>query len=576
MTKTNSVTRDYLPKKLEINPENSGWDTISVFFDELLNREINSLSDLTHWLKDKNELDAFLEEDMAWRYIKMNIDTKNKELQEAFNYFVSEISPKIAPISNQLDLKLLNSTFLNDLEGRKYEIMLRGLRKKVEIFREENIPIQTKLEQKSQEFGSISANMMVEIDGEKMTMQKAAKFLEDTNREKRETVFKKINQRRKLDQNQLNQLYTDLILLRDQVAKNANFTNYRDYMFAALGRFDYKVEDCFDFHNSIEKEVVPINSEIELDRKNKLQLTHLRPWDKYVDVSGKDPLKPFEDGKDLLTKAIQVFDKIDPFFGDCLKTMDKLGYLDLESKDGKAPGGFNYPLYESGIPFIYMNAVGTFRDMVTLMHEGGHAIHSFLMKDLELVDFQSTPSEVAELASMSMELISMDYWDVFFTDKSELKRAKKEQLIGVISTLPWVATIDKFQHWIYENPKHTNEERYAAWKKITDGLGSQITNWEGFEEIKLNNWQRQLHLYEVPFYYIEYGMAQLGAIAIWKNYKEDKKKGLQQYKAALKLGYTQSIPEIYETAGIQFDFSVDYVKSLMQFVKQELQNLEKE
>lgn len=576
MIKTTSITRKYLPQKLEITPENSGWETISVFFDELLHREINSKQELLQWLKDKNELDAFLEEDMAWRYIKMNIDTKNKSLQKAFNYFVSEISPKIAPISNKLDLKLLNSEYLHLLSARKYEIMLRSLRKKVEIFREENIPIQTEIEQKSQEFGAISANMMVEIDGEKMTMQKANKFLEDTNRAKRESVFIKINQRRKKDQKKLNELYTHLILLRDQLAKNANFNNYRDYMFAALGRFDYRVEDCFDFHNSIEKEVVPIISEFELERKNKLQLTDLRPWDKYVDVSGKDPLKPFEGGKDLLQKSIQVFDKIDPFFGDCLKTMNQLGYLDLESKNGKAPGGFNYPLYESGIPFIYMNAVGTFRDMVTLMHEGGHAVHSFLMKDLELVDFQSTPSEVAELASMSMELISMDFWDVFFKDQSELKRAKKEQLIGVISTLPWVATIDKFQHWVYENPKHSEEERYEAWKNITDGLGSQITNWEGYEEIKLNNWQRQLHLFEVPFYYIEYGMAQLGAIAIWKNYKEDKKKGLEQYKAALKLGYTKSIAEIYETAGIQFDFSVDYVKSLMQFVKQELHNLEKE
>ena len=254
--------------------------------------------------------------------------------------------------------------------------------------------------------------------------------------------------------------------------------------------------------------------------------------------------------------------------------MDKLGYLDLESKEGKAPGGFNYPLYESGIPFIYMNAVGTFRDMVTMMHEGGHAIHSFLMAKLELVDFQNTPSEVAELASMSMELMSMDHWDVFFENQEDLNRAKKEQLIGVLTTLPWVATIDEFQHWVYENPTHSIDERTENWNRINAKFSSPITDWTGWEEARNNAWQRQLHLYEVPFYYIEYGMAQLGAIAVWRNYRTNPKKGLEQYQAALKLGYTKSIGEIYEAAGIKFDFSKEYVKELIEFVINELKSID--
>ncbi len=563
------ILRSFLPQQFNL----TAWEQIEPYFSSLIEAEINHVNDLEVWLKNKSELDAFLEEDMAWRYIKMNINTKDQSLQDSFNFFVTEISPKVAPLNNQLEKKLLNSSFIDQLKKDTYFIMLRGIKKSVELFREENIPIQTRLEQKSQEYGAIAADMSVDINGEKMTLQRAAKFYEDTNRSIRQEAFEKITTRRLIDKDRLNDLYTELISDRNQVALNADYDNYRDYMFDAMGRFDYAPEDCFDFHESIEKVLMPFMHQLDIERKESLALDSLKPWDKSVDLSGQAPLKPFDTGKELLEKSITVFSKIDPYFGDCLTTMRDRNYLDLESKDGKAPGGFNYPLYESGIPFIYMNAVGTFRDMVTMMHEGGHAVHSFLMKDLSLVDFQSTPSEVAELASMSMELISMDYWDVFFEDKNELKRAKIEQLEGVLQTLPWVATIDNFQHWVYQNPQHTIEERYKAWERINDKFSGSLTDWSGWEEAKANTWQRQLHLYEVPFYYIEYGMAQLGAVAVWRNYKTNPAKAIADYKAALKLGYTKSIGEIYETAGIKFDFSPEYVKELIDFVWSELSHL---
>lgn len=570
MKNTNDLTRRFLPNDFSI----SNWDSISPYFEELLSRELNSLQDLESWLKDKSELDAFLEEDMAWRYIKMNIDTRDPHLQERFNFFVQEINPRIAPINNQLERKLLASKHRNELDHSKYFILIRGIQKSVELFREKNIPILTRLEQKSQEFGAISAAMSVEIEGQKMTLQRAAKLFEETDRSLRQKAFEKISTRRLQDKDRLNQLYSELIKDRNQVAINADYSNYRDYMFDALGRFDYSPQDCFDFHESIEKVVMPYIIDIDIERKKQLGLSELRPWDKSVDLTGKAPLIPFKDSVELVKKSIEVFEQLDPFFGDCLKTMDQLGYLDLESKEGKAPGGFNYPLYESGIPFIYMNAVGTFRDMVTMMHEGGHAIHSFLMAQLELVDFQNTPSEVAELASMSMELMSMDHWDVFFENQEDLNRAKKEQLIGVLTTLPWVATIDEFQHWVYENPTHSIDERTENWNRINAKFSSPITDWTGWEEARNNAWQRQLHLYEVPFYYIEYGMAQLGAIAVWRNYRTNPKKGLEQYQAALKLGYTKSIGEIYEAAGIKFDFSKEYVKELIEFVINELKSID--
>jgi oligoendopeptidase F len=392
----------------------------------------------------------------------------------------------------------------------------------------------------------------------------------DTDRKKREDVYYKINERRLKDKVTLDDLFSKLVALRHQVSVNAGFTNFRDYMFKSLGRFDYTPQDCFAFHDAIQNEVVPLLNNFAEERKNMMKVSSLRPWDKAVDPEGREALKPFANGKELTEKTIEVFKRLDPFLGQCLAIMKEMGHLDLESRKGKAPGGYNYPLSEIGVPFIFMNATSTLRDMVTIMHEGGHAIHNFLTRDLELNDFKSTPSEVAELASMSMELISMDHWDVFFTDPEELKRAKRDHLEDLIETLPWVATIDKYQHWIYEHANHSTEDRKREWNKIFNQFADTVTDWNGLEETKDYLWQKQLHLYEVPFYYIEYGMAQLGAIAVWRNFRNDPAKGLQGYQNALKLGYLRSIPEIYKAAGIKFDFSRAYIKELMDFVKDEL------
>jgi len=339
-----------------------------------------------------------------------------------------------------------------------------------------------------------------------------------------------------------------------------------------MGRFDYAPEDCFNFHDAIAKEIVPIISSFEQKRKDKLGFDTYKPWDTAVDVDGLAPLKPFKDGNELTDLSIECFSRVRPYFGECLSTMKAMKHLDLESKNGKAPGGFMYPLYEIGVPFIFMNAVGSQRDLVTMVHEGGHAVHAFLSRNLEMTEFKSTPSEVAELASMSMELLSMDHWDVFYSDENDLKRAKLEQLEKALETLPWVAAIDKFQHWVYTN-KHTAQERKQKWLEIEKVLGNQVLDWNGQENAHASLWQKQLHLYEVPFYYIEYGMAQLGAIAMWRSYKKLGEQGLDNYMEALKLGYTKSIAEIYETAGIKFDFSARYVKELADFIREEIAKL---
>jgi len=561
-------TRKFVPEDLIID----SWDKIKSLFDNLVEREISSASELEKWMLDQSELSAVLEEDMAWRYIKMNIDTTDKKLGERFSFWIKEISPNTAPYSHKLNVKLIECPFLKELDQEKYRIYLRSVKKQIEIFREENIPLFTVMEEKQQEYGAISAKMSIVVDGEKMTMQKAAQLLKSTDRDEREEVYNKISTRRLQDEKALDDLFDELIALRQEIAKNAGFDNYRDYMFAAMGRFDYTPKDCFNFHDAIAQEIVPIINSFEQKRKDKLGYTSYKPWDTAVDVDGLAPLKPFEGGTELTDLSVECFNRLRPYFGECLSTMKAMKHLDLESKNGKAPGGFMYPLYEIGVPFIYMNAVGSQRDLVTMVHEGGHAVHSFLSRDLAMTEFKSTPSEVAELASMAMELLSMDHWDVFYTDAADLKRAKLEQLEKALETLPWVASIDKFQHWIYTT-KHTAQQRKEKWLDISAELGNQIIDWEGNENTHANLWQKQLHLYEVPFYYVEYGMAQLGAIAMWRSYKQLGEQGLDNYMNALKLGYTKKIGEIYETAGIKFDFSASYVKELADFIKDELEKL---
>ncbi|HZB13824.1 MAG TPA: M3 family oligoendopeptidase [Chryseolinea sp.] len=552
----------------------TSWEVLKPFFDNLLERKIESVDDLRNWFYDRSELESVISEDLAWRYINMTCYTENDSYRKSYQDFIENIQPQIAPVSDKLNKKAAGSVFLNELANVEgYDLMIRSIKKEIEIFREENVPLFTQISTEAQRYQQISGAMTVEVNGKELTLQQASVFLMSTDRKLREEVYNKVTNRRLQDRETLDNLFSTLVDLRHRVSVNAGFKNFRDYMFKALGRFDYTPQDCFDFHDAIEHEVVPILNEFSKERKTALDVSTLRPWDKAVDPQGREALKPFTNGKELTEKTIEVFRRLDPFLGQCLEIMKEMGHLDLESRKGKAPGGYNYPLSEIGVPFIFMNATSTLRDMVTIMHEGGHAIHNFLTRDLELNDFKSTPSEVAELASMSMELISMDHWDVFFTDEAELKRAKREHLEDIIETLPWVATIDRYQHWLYENPAHSMETRKANWNKIFDQFADTVTDWSGLQEAKDYLWQKQLHLYEVPFYYIEYGMAQLGAVAVWRNFRENNTKGLQGYQNALKLGYMKSIPEIYKAANIKFDFSRGYIKELMNFVRDELNRI---
>ncbi len=509
----------------------------------------------------------------------MTCDTENKALEESFNYFMMEIQPKVQPYSDKLNKKLVENPFTKELDTENYFTYLRNVKKNIELFREVNIPIQAELNVMQQQFGAISGKMTIEVNGQEYTLQQAAKFLEDPDRSVREEVYHKINKRRLEDKETLNSLFTSLLQKRHQVALNTDFENYRDFRFKELGRFDYSKEDCFQFHEAVKLHVMPLVNQIYEAKKKKLGLDTLRPWDVEAEPAGIQPLRPFKTSEELTEKTIACFDELSKgsdgrsFFGDCIRKMKELGHLDLESRKGKAPGGYNCPLAESGAPFIFMNAAGQLDDVTTMVHEGGHAIHSFLTHALALNGFKEYPTEIAEVASMAMELFSMDKWKVFFDSPEELKRAKEQQLERVITIFPWIATIDKFQHWVYENPNHTEEERAAEWIKITEEFSSPVIDFSGLEEFRRYGWQRQLHLYEVPFYYIEYGIAQLGAIGLWQQYQQDPEKAINNYITALQLGGTKTLPELFKAAGLEFDLSPKHINQLMKFVKTELESL---
>jgi oligoendopeptidase F len=386
-------------------------------------------------------------------------------------------------------------------------------------------------------------------------------------------VYRKINDRRAQDKDALHELYSQLVERRDKMAKNAGFENYRDYRFVELGRFDYKKEDCYQFHEAVKKHVLPLVDKINEKKRKKLGLETLKPWDTEAQPEDVKPLNPFSTSDELLDKTLSCFRELNPFFADCIQKMKEMGHLDLESRKGKAPGGYNCPLAESGAPFIFMNAAGQMHDVTTMVHEGGHAVHSFLAHHLELSAFKEYPMEIAEVASMAMELFSMDHWKAFFDNEGDLQRAKEHQLERVITIFPWIATIDKFQHWVYEHPNHSIEERTENWLRILEEFTSKEIDFSGLEEYRKISWQRQLHLFEVPFYYIEYGIAQLGAIGMWRQYKNDPKKAIDNYMYALSLGGTKTLPELYAAAGLKFDFSPGHIKTLMEFVRTEMDKL---
>lgn len=569
-TQLTSTRKGYLPDALKI----TDWNSLEPFFKELQEREVNSLPELMQWMYDRSELDTLVSEEFRWRYVNVTRNTDDKEANELLDYFYEHLEPKLKAAAFGLNKKLVESPFIGQVDKSRYGIYLRNVQTQIDIYRDENLPLFREMNSLEKQYANITGNMEIVHDGQTLTMPQAHKLLKDPNRELRETIYRKISEVRLEEAQKLDDLFDKLLKLRHQVAVNCGFDNYRDYKFVSMGRHDYSADDCLAFHQSVEEEIVPLAALLQEEHRQELGVEDMRPWDLEAEAPGNKPLQPFEAAADLIANSITALGKVDEGFGTLLANMDKRGFLDLESRKGKAPGGYNMTMPKTGLPFIFMNAAGTDRDLKTMVHEAGHAVHSLLSHPLEVLGLKQYPSEVAELASMSMELFTMADWGVFYDSEEELVRSKQNQLKGIIKILPWIATIDAFQHWLYTHPGRTQAERKAAWLQTMDRFSGGGVNWQGLEDAKAYSWQKQLHLYEVPFYYIEYGFAQLGAVAMWRQYLSHPVQAISNYKEALKLGYTKSIPEIYQTAGIEFRFDREYISNLAVFLKGEYEKLQ--
>jgi oligoendopeptidase F len=564
--------RRYLPEEFTV----TDWVGLLPWFEELLDRKVSTTAEAKDWLADRSELEAVLGEEGRWRFIRSTLDTRNEQDRKAFQAYVSDIEPNWSAFRDRLDHKFLEEDVFTSFADGPYYPLVRRIKQRVRLFNADNIPLLTEEKIRQKRYEEISGSMSVTVGGQEMTMQQAALHLHDSDRAMRESVWFQLANRRLEEKLELDNLFSELLELRHRVASNAGFSDYRDYRFADLGRFDYSADDCLEFHEAVRTEIVPLVETIDRRKKEQLGLEALKPWDVKAESDGHEPLKPFVDTDDMVGRAIRAMHSTDPYFAECLQVMRAMNHLDLDSRMGKAPGGYNCGMPELGVPFIFMNATGSTRDVKVIMHEGGHAVHSFLSHPLALTGFKQLTSEISELASMSMELFTIDHWDEFYPDPDDLRRARIEHLENVLKLFPWVAAIDRFQHWLYTHPGHPITERERAWLDIWSGYSSSVVDWNGQEHYRVNQWQSQLHLYKVPFYYIEYAIAQLGAIALWRNYRKDPQTTLSQYRSALALGYTRPIGEIYTTAGIEFRFDREYVRELAGFVIDELNVLHAE
>jgi oligoendopeptidase F len=559
-------TSGYISDDLIIN----SWSDIKPFFEKLLSKNAQNVEDLESIILHLSEVLSVLHEQHARAYINMTCHTNNEEHLKRFEMFTTEISPASDKISHEIEKKIYQSPFFSELPDERYQQLKKQYKRDIELFREENVDLEAKISTLSSQFSQCVGRLMVTLNGEQMTLPQAAVYLESPDRAVREQTYLAFIETRQTARAELNDIINNMITLRHKIARNAGYLNYRDYKHDDLHRFDYAVEDVVTFHESIKEHVIPLQRKIEEKQIERLGLekNDFRPWDLKGKTDTDKALRPFASGRELLDKTIEIFARIKPDFSQNLKKMDTAQLFDLESRPNKAPGGYNYGLEVTGMPFIFMNAAGVHTDVVTLMHEGGHAMHTFLTNDENLIQYRNSPAEVAEVASMAMELISSRHWDVFYNEKDKLK-AQREHLEDIISVFSWVAVIDSFQHWMYTHANHSIEERDACFAKLMTEFGSGLVNWEGSEDYRKMFWQKQLHIFEVPFYYIEYAIAQLGALQIYKNYVENPEETLQDYIKGLSLGNSCSVPCVWDAMNIKFDFSDQNLKSLMTFLEKE-------
>lgn len=562
------MSRHFVPVDFDVD----NTEKVEALFKALYEEEIpNSKEALRAWIMKWSELGSVLNEVNCRRYVAMTCNTADEKAAKDYESFVENVDPISSEYDDKLNKKLMAHP-AKDLLKDEFGVWFKSIQVSLDLFSPDNIPLETEEVKAIQAYQKITGGMSVEFDGKTQTMQQLGAYLERTDRNLREKAFRTMWDRRLQDKEALDKSFDELFAIRNKIAKNAHCKDYIDFIYLAKRRFDYTPKHCKDFHESVEKLVLPLLKEIYRKRAAKMGLEKLRPWDLSVDPLSRAPLKPFETGDELIQKVDQIFEGIHPQAGAWAKQMREMKLVDPESRLGKAPGGYQIGFDESRLPFIFMNAAKTDRDIYTLLHESGHSFHQFALANQPILAYRDVPSEFAEVASMSMELIGMSNLKPFYSNEEDIKRSMSNELEDVIWLFPWVASIDSFQHELYSRPNHTAADRTEIWHSIMERYNAGV-DYTGLEKIRDNMWQKQLHLFECPFYYIEYGIAQLGALQVWANFKKDPQKAIDNLFKAESLGYSVSVPQMFETANIKFDFTAKTIEPLMQVVWDELAKL---
>jgi oligoendopeptidase F len=574
--------RSFVPPAIDLGD----WPQIAPLFDQLEARiaQARSVADLEKWLLDWSGLSAALDEDASRRYIAMTCHTDNAEAERAYLHFVENVEPQLKPRQFALEQIYIrrrdelhesqtgnSGTRGTRLSDNRYFVFDRDVKNHVTLFRAENVALETEEAKLGQQYQKLIGAQTVKFRGEEKTLVQMGRHLEEPDRALRQEAWELVASRRLQDADQCEAIFDGLINLRTQIARNAGFNNYLEYIFRQKGRFDYTPADCVKFHDAIEGEIMPAVREIQDDRKRRLKLNSLRPWDLAVDPQNRAPLKPFADVGEMVSRTQKIFNRLDAELAAGFRQMQDLKLLDLDNRKGKAPGGYQSTLSEARVPFIFMNAVGVQRDVETILHEAGHAFHAQATRGEDLYAYRGAPIEFCEVASMSMELLGNEFLEEFYPS-AEADRARKTHLEGIIGFFPWMATVDAFQHWIYTHAGHTRAERKAAYLQLMDRFGGDV-DYAGFEEARAHSWHRQLHIFLHPFYYVEYGIAQLGALQVWANSKADKAKALADYKKSLALGGSRPLPELFAAAGCKFQFDAATIRPLIRLANSELKKL---
>lgn len=551
------------------------WSEISPICDRLLAAPMTA-ANIDAWLKEYSDLLAVMDEIYTKLFIRTTQYTTDVEIEKNFNHFIEEVQPKFSVVDEQLQKKLLNSGII----PHGFELPLKKIKAQNDLFCEENIGLLTEEQKLNHEYNKIIGGLTHKWEGKELTTSEMSVFFYDPDRSIREKAWRIVTETRLMHRNELNTLWSKMVKLRAQIAKNKGFDNYREYIWQKKFRFDYTAEDCKTFHNSIESVIVPAAMRIFERRAQRLGLTSIRPWDLFADAYGAEALKPFSSTTEFIEKGHAILNQVDPAFATYFAEMRDTGRLDLESRKNKAPGAYSLGFAVERKPFIFMSSSGTQYDVSTLLHEAGHAVHEVLRAKLEYFQNRAEnflPAEFAEVASMAMEFLTTPYLSERmggYYNEEETTRAFINQIEDSLRFWPYMSVVDSFQHWIYENPDVSvdGEKCEQKWAELWNRFMPFI-DYSGEELAKQTYWHRQPHIFDSPFYYIEYGMAQMGAVQVWVNSLVNQAEAVKKYTAALRLGSSVSLPTLFQTAGAKFDFGFETIQTNIAAMESKLEQL---